>query len=170
MGIMSKKILLASAMAQKLPPTWTFFAIMMTRILLCLFLAISSANALGYTPAVLTTRGRKMSSALSGWFDFNPVHGGGSGGSEEFLDEQWEAQQAILRARRGEGQSKDILKQKYKEKRQFQVASSVPPPVNKAEPAMYFANEEPERKKIPASETKTTPPLQIPSFKFPWDK
>jgi hypothetical protein len=146
-----------------------FFAMMMTRILLCLFLAFSSANALGYTPVVLTTRGRKTS-ALSGWFDFNPVHGGGSGGNEEFLDEQWEAQQAILRARRGEGQSNDVLKQKYKEKRQFQVAPSVPPPVNRAEPTMYFANEEPERKKTPASESKTSPPLQIPSFKFPWDK
>lgn len=146
------------------------FATMLTRILLGLLLAFSSANALGYTPSVLTTRGRKTSSVLSGWFDFNPVHGRGSGGNDDFLDEQWEAQQAILRARRGEGQPKEVLKQKYKEKRQFQVASSVPPPVNSVEPAMYFANEEAGTKNNLASESKTPPPPQFPSFKFPWDK
>lgn len=36
-----------------------------------------------------------------GLFDLNPFHGGGSGASKAALDEQWEAQQAILRERRG---------------------------------------------------------------------
>mmetsp|Transcript_10771 Transcript_10771/g.17529 ORF Transcript_10771/g.17529 Transcript_10771/m.17529 type:complete len:153 (-) Transcript_10771:310-768(-) len=37
-----------------------------------------------------------------GLFDMNPFHGSGSGGTKEALDEQWEAQQEILRARRCE--------------------------------------------------------------------
>jgi murein L,D-transpeptidase YafK len=108
---------------------------------------------------------------LAGWFDFNPVHGSGSGGNKEFLDEQWEAQQAILRARRGESES---LKQKYKEKQKFQVASSVPPPVTRGD-GMYFASNESPTKKAQqaqaATAKKSPPPApQAPSFKFPWDK
>lgn len=136
-----------------------------------LFLAVlvGSVNSLGYTPAVLTRavrRNQKTLTTLSGWFDFNPIHGGGSGGNDDFLDEQWEAQQAILRARRGEGQVKENLKEKYKGKQQFEVKASVPAP--KAEPAMYFADE---------SKPKTTPvakkpitPTKVQPFKFPWDK
>jgi len=47
-----------------------------------------------------------------GFFDFLPVHGGGSGSDKNTLDEQWETQQAILAARRGHI-DKEHLKQKY---------------------------------------------------------
>ena len=49
---------------------------------------------------------------LYGMFDFKPFHGQGSGETQSNLDEQWEAQQEILRARRGQ-LTKDNLKQKY---------------------------------------------------------
>jgi hypothetical protein len=144
---------------------------MMNRILLLLSLVLADVLGLGYTPTALTTRARRKSvmSPLAGWFDFNPVHGGGSGGSKEFLDEQWEAQQAILRARRGE---KELLKQKYKEKQKFQVSSTVPPPVSRGD-AMYFASSEPPKKlqaQAAAKKSSPAPTPQAPSFKFPWDK
>jgi hypothetical protein len=60
--------------------------------------------------ASLFQRGRNT--ALHGWLDFNPFKGSGSGGNKEFLDEQWEAQQAILRARQGVF-DKEHLKEKY---------------------------------------------------------
>jgi hypothetical protein len=89
------------------------------------------------------------------------------------LDEQWETQQAILKARRGEGQSTDSLKKKDKQKQTFQVSASIPPPANRGEPAMYFANEEPNKpkKQVAVAVTKQPPPSpQTPLFKFPWDK
>jgi hypothetical protein len=49
---------------------------------------------------------------LYGMFDFKPFHGQGSGDSKSYLDEQWEAQQEILRARRGH-LDKEHLKNKY---------------------------------------------------------
>lgn len=54
-----------------------------------------------------------------GWFDFNPVHGSGSG--KDNLDEQWEAQQEILRARRAGNLDKQHLKQKYKDNKENQL-------------------------------------------------
>jgi len=43
-----------------------------------------------------------MTEMHMGLFDLNPFHGSGSGGTKEALDEQWEVQQEILRARRGD--------------------------------------------------------------------
>ena len=76
------------------------------------------------------------------------------------MDEQWEAQQAILRARRGEGQVKE------KGKQRFEAKASVPAP--KAEPAMYFADE-PKPKTAPVAK-KPIAPSKVQPFKFPWDK
>ena len=47
---------------------------------------------------------------LYGFFDFKPVHGGGS--HKNSLDEDWEAQQELLRQRRAH-HSKEHMKQKY---------------------------------------------------------
>jgi hypothetical protein len=52
-----------------------------------------------------------------GWFDFNPIRGSGSGKDKDFLDEEFEAQQAVLRARQQEGLTKDNLKKKYTDKK-----------------------------------------------------
>ena len=49
---------------------------------------------------------------LYGIWDFRPFHGHGSGEHEKDLDEQWEIQQEILRARRGHV-DKTALKKKY---------------------------------------------------------
>lgn len=57
----------------------------------------------------------ESSTKIYGLFDFKPFHGHGSG--ESNLDEQWEVQQAILRARKGHV-DKDHLKAKYKPRRQ----------------------------------------------------
>ena len=56
---------------------------------------------------------------MMGWFDFNPVHGSGSG--KDDLDEQWDAQQEILRARRVGHLDKEHLKQKYKDNKENQL-------------------------------------------------
>jgi hypothetical protein len=48
-----------------------------------------------------------------GWFDFNPIRGSGSGKDKDFLDEEFEAQQAVLRARQQQGFTKDNLMKKY---------------------------------------------------------
>jgi non-homologous end joining protein Ku len=53
----------------------------------------------------------ESSTKIYGLFDFKTFHGHGSG--ENNLDEQWEVQQAILRARKGHV-DKDHLKAKYK--------------------------------------------------------
>jgi hypothetical protein len=53
-----------------------------------------------------------------GWLDFKPVQGSGSG--KDKLDEQWEAQQAMLRARRAGGIDKEHLKNKYKNTKENQ--------------------------------------------------
>jgi hypothetical protein len=150
------------------------------RFISVLLFVYGSVDALGYTPAALTKTVRRRQQSLTplygGWFDFKPIHGGGSGGNQDFIDEQWEAQQAILRARRGEGQIKDDLKNKYKTKRQFEVKASAPPPPN-VDSAMYFADQS---SSTSSAKKATTPPAspkksssaspQMPAFKFPWDK
>jgi hypothetical protein len=65
----------------------------------------STSRGIGTISATTTTQ-------LHGLFDFKPFHGRGSGESRSELDEQWEAQQEILRARRGH-LDKTHLKQKY---------------------------------------------------------
>lgn len=54
------------------------------------------------------------SKLFMGWLDFKPMHGSGSG--KDSLDEQWEAQQALLRARRDDHLDKEHLKKKYQDK------------------------------------------------------
>ena len=87
---------------------------------------------------------------LHGFFDFNPVHGGGSGGNKQAIDEQWEAQQAILRARQGHT-TKNVLKQKYKDPSKVDVSSA-------------FVGKDFAPKKAPSA------PAKQGGFKMPWDK
>ena len=89
---------------------------------------------------------------LNGWFDFEPVHGGGSGGDQSAIDEQWEAQQAILRARQGVTDKK-VLKSKYKDPSKVPVSSA-------------FAGKS-SGSKTPAS--KSAAPKKS-GFKMPWEK
>lgn len=88
---------------------------MLCRLLLIFSLLHSLSDGLGFsTPSttMIYRRGRRQSKlTLAGWFDFKPFQGSGS--AKEELDEQWEAQQAILRARRNDGLNKETLKQKY---------------------------------------------------------
>jgi hypothetical protein len=64
-----------------------------------------------------------------GWFDFNPIRGSGSGKDKDFLDEEFEAQQAVLRARQQEGLTKDNLKKKYTDKKIADEKTPVKPAV-----------------------------------------
>mmetsp|Transcript_12748 Transcript_12748/g.27981 ORF Transcript_12748/g.27981 Transcript_12748/m.27981 type:complete len:151 (+) Transcript_12748:63-515(+) len=86
--------------------------------LLSFLAAMASVQALGFVnpfaPKMLARAAKNQRSPTKlgmGWFDFNPVHGGGSG--KEALDEQWEAQQEILRARRQGGITKEAMHKKY---------------------------------------------------------
>ena len=96
------------------------------------------------------------STALFGFFDKlfdKPLHGHGSG--ENDLDEQWEAQQAILRERRAHGIDKQHLKEKYsheENRKTFDVSAKAGQDYDGGE--MYA-----EEKKAPANQ-----------IKFPWDK
>ena len=78
------------------------------------FLVAASTNAFQPLPAS-NNRVVESSTKIYGLFDFKPFHGHGSG--ESNLDEQWEVQQAILRARKGHV-DKDHLKAKYKPRSQ----------------------------------------------------
>lgn len=68
-----------------------------TSIVALFVVGVLSTDALGLTPSQAN---RAKATVLAGWFDFKPVHGSGSA-KEQDLDEIWEAQQAILRERRG---------------------------------------------------------------------
>lgn len=94
-------------------------------------------------------RRRRSNLVLFGWFDFKPFQGSGS--AKEDLDEQWEAQQEILRARRNEGIDKEHLKQKYGK------------PKKKAEQEENIVQRE---VKIESK----SPKDQTPAFKMPWEK
>ena len=142
---------------------------------------IHESHALGaynaFAPSLLRARQRQQRNKLSmGWFDFKPVHGSGSAGQQE-LDEQWEAQQAILRARRGE-MTKDHLHQKYKSgSTSFNVKArdlAVKEAQHRAfQEHTYVANTEPEphiqvaRQKESPKATKTDAHKKQ-TFKFPW--
>jgi hypothetical protein len=91
-----------------------------TTIAFCVLVA--STDAFQPLPAT-NNRVVVSSTKLYGLFDFKPFHGHGSGESE--LDEQWEVQQAILRARKGHV-DKDHLKAKYKKKPRKQEAVETP--------------------------------------------
>lgn len=141
---------------------------MMMKLLLWLsFLA--TAHSFGFT----RLSARTSLVVLQGWFDFKPMHGGGSGGNEDSLDEQWEAQQAILRARRGQF-DKDTLRSKYKHASDVPAIATieVKEEVNiqkHEDEMMYFAGSEKPTK--PKATPKTTPKApSMPTFKMPWDK
>lgn len=125
-----------------------------------LLLSLAAAAALGFTPsALIASQLRKQANSSArlrmGWFDFKPVHGGGSGGKQDALDEQWEAQQAILRARRGEGLDKEHLKQKYRAKKDgnVDIEAHAPKLRNIEDDIMYTDDTQASKK-----------------FKLPWEK
>jgi hypothetical protein len=91
--------------------------------------------------------------ALAGWFDAKPRSSGGGNGDTE-NDAMFEAQQEMLRARRGE-LGKDELKEKKAKKKAKEVSKTMT--LNKAaakDAAAMYADEG-------EQETK---------FKFPWQK
>jgi len=120
--------------------------------LLCVVL-LAAASAFAPLPQQSTT----LSTALSmGFFDKlfdKPLHGHGSG--ENDLDEQWEAQQAILRERRAHGIDKAHLKEKYshEENRKTFDVGGRSQDYNSGE--MYVEESKPKKKA---------------QMKMPWDK
>lgn len=118
-----------------------------------IFACLGAASS--FTAPLKAKRRFASSTALGGWLDFKPIHGSGSMHDDKELDEMWEAQQEILRARRGHG-SKDHLKHKYGKKKAADIET---PPSNKQvdvskkqDSAMYVEDE------------------NQPKFKFPWQK
>jgi hypothetical protein len=93
---------------------------------------------------------RSCETKLYGMFDFEPLHGGGSG--KEELDEQWETQQAILAARRGQ----PATKQKYGK-----------PKVERAKPKPTTAARRVTKSSAPPPEEKKTHQAKP---KFFWEK
>ncbi len=87
----------------------------MIATLLFAWLVLATAAVAAFTPSTTFQRRVHQRGVLRmGLFDFEPFRGSGSG--KEKLDEQWEAQQAILRERRGHN-DKDALKKKYTAKK-----------------------------------------------------
>ncbi len=85
----------------------------MIATLLFAWLVLATAAVAAFTPSTTFQRRVHQRGVLRmGLFDFEPFRGSGS----EKLDEQWEAQQAILRERRGHN-DKDALKKKYTAKK-----------------------------------------------------
>ena len=110
----------------------------------------------GYTAKLSTTVLRM------GWFD-KAFHGGGSANQEE-LDEIYKTQQAILAARRGE--TKEHMKQKYKEPRKFEVKATKQ--VHSEGDEMYVQVDKKARKK--AASASAGNKAGGGAFKMPWDK
>jgi hypothetical protein len=135
----------------------------MVRSLFFLPCSFIACYALGLVPPVFIRRVR-ATTQLYGLFDFNPFKGSGSGGNQDFLDEQWEAQQAILRARQGQFTKEDLQK-KYKPQPKEDSADTegVPTPSkNRGESSSFFAEV-----KEPPVPQKVGSPFDM---KFPWDK
>ena len=86
-----------------------------------LLVASTFCSAFGFTAANKAALRQERTKLSMGLFDFKPVHGSGSG--KDVLDEQWEAQQAILRARRAGHIDKEHLKEKYKGGKSNQLAN-----------------------------------------------
>mmetsp|Transcript_17005 Transcript_17005/g.25735 ORF Transcript_17005/g.25735 Transcript_17005/m.25735 type:complete len:127 (-) Transcript_17005:106-486(-) len=59
----------------------------------------------------------------AGFFDFKPMHGSGSGSSDEELEEQFKTQQAILKERRAHVNFDSLHKKYSKEKQALDVFS-----------------------------------------------
>lgn len=87
---------------------------------------LTLVTVLGATSAFVTPQVKPIAceTKLYGLFDFKTFHGGGSAGESD-LDEQWEAQQEILRRRRGGSGTKDHLKKKYSHRSVEEPAKSV---------------------------------------------
>ena len=122
-------------------------------LLVAVFLACS--DALGYTPPLKTKRRFAGSPIAMAWFDFKPVQGAGSG--KDALDEQWEAQQEILNARRGHC-SKQHLKNKYGKKKEVKT---------KVETDTHQSQVNVSKKQDSDMFVEDSP---TSAFKFPWDK
>lgn len=94
---------------------------MMAKVVIA-WLVVVAATASAFTPSTFARRSaRDVAILRMGLFDFEPFRGSGSG--KEKLDEQWEAQQAILRERRGHN-DKDALKKKYSAKKADEPATT----------------------------------------------
>jgi hypothetical protein len=145
---------------------------------------ITSAYPFGWNPyagSLLQSRRasacfRVSSTQLAGWFDFKPIHGGGSGNNDNALDEQWQAQQDILNERRGHI-SKTHLKQKYAHGAvtKFDTeAMHSDKYINikaKEDAAMHFATNTHTPKKEKKTVAAASTPKKAPAaFKFPWGK
>jgi hypothetical protein len=130
---------------------------MICRLLLLFTLSFHLSKVFGFTPCpVVPTRppakaatGRSLL-ILTGWLDFKPFQGSGS--AKEELDEQWEAQQEILRARRSEGIDKEHLKKKYAAKKTVPVEADI---------------EEADVVNVVEKSPSEVPPAR---FKLPWEK
>lgn len=89
------------------------------KLVFCILFVLAFSEAL-FSPSLtvknLRNRRRRTvaETSLSGIFDFRPIHGFGSGKDDKVLDEQWEVQQEMLRARR-DHLDKEHLRQKYKQ-------------------------------------------------------
>jgi hypothetical protein len=148
---------------------------------------ISSAYPFGWNPyggsllrtrrASACNRGVRSSTQLAGWFDFKPIHGGGSGNNDNALDEQWRAQQDLLNERRGHI-SKEHLKKKYAQGAvtKFDTeAMHTDKYINikaKEDAAMHFAspsNPAPKKEKKTVAAA-STPKKSSAGYKLPWDK
>ena len=128
-------------------------------ILLLSVLILTVASA--FTPQSQSARSKDLTStSLSGWIDNlfdKPIHGHGSGEGQSALDEQWEAQQAILKERRAHGIDKAHLKEKYsheENRKTFDVGSKT-------------QNDDGEEMYVEERAAKKSPGAQI---KFPWEK
>jgi hypothetical protein len=123
-----------------------------------IILLIVVAQALGgsassFTPPLNKAKrrsGTASSTALAGWLDFKPVHGGGN--DDKANDEMFEAQQEMLRARRG-NLDKDELKKKFSKKKADDVQRMKKP------------EKEDTTGKQDAAEY-----VEGSKFKFPWQK
>jgi hypothetical protein len=160
-------------------------------------ISITSAYTFGWNPyatsllrtrrasacnRVEITRTSTTSTQLAGWFDFKPVHGGGSGNNDNALDEQWQAQQDLLNERRGHI-SKEHLKKKYaggavtKFDTEAMHADKYINIKAKEDAAMHFASSTsvpatPKKEKKTVATASASKPKNKSSagFKLPWEK
>jgi hypothetical protein len=124
-------------------------------ILLIVVVVALYGVASSFTPPLKAKRrfATCSSTALAGWLDFKPIHGGAN--DEEANDEMFEAQQEILRGRRGH-LDKEELKKKYAKKSsdEFSKIKTLDQvDVTRKQDAAMYVDEDEESK-----------------FKFPWQK
>lgn len=134
----------------------------MKPLILATALAIAPAPAYAFAPALpwgTVAPVPPSSTALRGLFDLKPFHAGGSGEGQADLDEQWEAQQAILAARKGH-HDKTALRSKYVGggPKHFQTES-----MKKKAPAGGVGGRGPDVSSGGEVEVKK-------QFKFPWER